>query len=62
MNAISEDFEAYTGGIWNNEEVPDYAYFCWRWDEKYRRGGAKGPYPRVNDPKADKDFKHGILL
>lgn len=62
MARIFDDFETYTSKIWNSKpEIPEYAYFCWRWDEKHSREGERNLYPRASDPIEDKYLKDGVL-
>lgn len=66
MARVFDDFQTYTSKIWNSKpdepETPEYAYFCWRWDEKHPREGERNPYPRASDPIEDKDLKDGMLF
>lgn len=54
-------FDTYTRSIWNNKP-PDYAYFCWRWDEKLRLEGNRYLYTGTGDPVENNDFVDGMLF
>ncbi|KAL9609072.1 MAG: hypothetical protein Q9167_006137 [Letrouitia subvulpina] len=62
MATTFDGFETYARRIWNNEdEIPGYAYFCWRWDEKHRQERGTNVYPRSNDPVEDQNFQDDVL-
>ena len=57
MVGLPVNFRTFATNIWKTEsQIPEYAYFCWRWDRDHWRG--KGD--RHSDPIEDKGFKKGI--